>query len=542
MLEEDCYMTAQYFNRQAASIFGLLPEKIAPSGRACSVYAYDENVLAGMRYYIYRQGEFSYILPIRHISLFLFDETYHVGILSIEAYNTDYPNLEDIKKINDYGRRLCLPYLPRDEKRQGYILCADEIGLVYMRNDAAAAQADNEQPDQEQAGDVQIDKAWVTDYRKLIKRWDKQSARDEFYRSPQFIYGLIFGRVRLNQGEINTEQQRTEDELIDPVINDRMYLLSLIKSERLSNMGKRVESIIQAGDDANLLKEQKQLYELAFVDPTEATCQNSHMRAKLLAEAIYNRWSDYGTLYAMTGSAFLCLTTLVNEDPNHIKDSVYRPFLTEYYLMTVLVLAQKLSISDFADSAAKKAQPASKQGLIGNSAVMDIIDLHEKFVSWYNQVYLLEITEQEQGVDLYNMLRRQLGIFAHMQNLREQLSDLYAVANVNQGSRLSGIAASFAVIAVLVDITLNATNFIAPGKELDQTWWGHYVTNDPWNLLIITFLLLWAGLGWRALKQYDLRPKDFFFGWVKNLGRHGWLKAVLAVVAVFVLVQVLLGQ
>ena len=34
MLEEDCYMTAQYFNRQAASIFGLLPEKIAPSGRA----------------------------------------------------------------------------------------------------------------------------------------------------------------------------------------------------------------------------------------------------------------------------------------------------------------------------------------------------------------------------------------------------------------------------------------------------------------------------------------------------------------------------
>ena len=67
-----------------------------------------------------------YLLPIQSVELHVY--RHGVGILFIQMSNNDYPSLQDIKKINDYGRRISMPFIPDTLEKD--MLCADEIGIV----------------------------------------------------------------------------------------------------------------------------------------------------------------------------------------------------------------------------------------------------------------------------------------------------------------------------------------------------------------------------------------------------------------------------
>lgn len=542
MSAKDRYMTGQYFNEEAGKLFHLWPEekdRQDEEGRkdrqdedekdVCEIYSYDADIVPNLTYHIQHLHYLSdaekkdgkhkdnpevstYDLKVHRITLFLFDRHNKAGILSIETYfiPTDEQKeqgpeglLQDIKRINDYGRRVALPYILRDPDEKGDLLCADEIGLMYQGSSD-----------------------WVTDYRRKMQEWSEDRSR-HYFEPPAFILGLLYGRVpdscEAFLSDLEKQESRKNDEKaypkIDLVIDDRMYLTCLINHDRVSKMAKNIGSILGYGkkdrspsdeqnddgqDDIDAL--QKELYAIEYADPTTPTCVNPVMREELLRKSTYVRWSDWGTLYSVTNSAFICMTSNTNDK----RESVYRPFLTEYYLMTVLVLAQKISINVFAERASDNAKGAEERGLLPNSKVNDIITMHETFVSWYNQVYLLEATEQEQGIDLYNLLRTQFGVYTHMNSLRQQMADLYAVANVNQGSRLSGIAASFAILAIVVDIALNICNFLHVG-------YGNIWSIEATSGYTILILLTAAAFGGYALHTYNISVTTlFFYRWREN--------------------------
>ena len=442
----DDYMSMQYFNQQVQNIFYGTSDADTQISERCQIFAYQADALENLRYLIDIGGDAApYELPITGIHLFLFGDPSdhdhkHVAVLTLETYNVSYQSIQHVKRINDYGRRLSLPFIARKKGEpdpDGIIICADELGILIRM----PADSDEDK----------CDKTWVTNFRSQMRNFQAK----EFLNPPAFLLGLLSGNIE--KPAVHQDSRWDEwKSLIQPVADDRMYLLSLIKDNALSAAIQHIDEAIHADASCSRAARelQEEIYALAFADPTSATCQNARMRAKLLEQACYTRWSDCGTLYTVTGNAFLCLTG--NGD---IVDSVYRPFFTEYYLMTVFVLAQKVSIQIFADVAARRAGGAEKQGLIPQDQIVKIIGLHEWFVSWYNQMYLLEVTEQEQGVDIYQLLREQFGIFRHMKSLRGQLDSLYAIANVNQGTRLSHLAAAFAIIAVFVDISLNLCNY-----------------------------------------------------------------------------------
>ena len=65
-----------------------------------------------------------YILDVKSISIKIFNTG--IAVLILECINYHESNLNDIKKINDYGRRVSLPFIPDEYK---YSICADELTL-----------------------------------------------------------------------------------------------------------------------------------------------------------------------------------------------------------------------------------------------------------------------------------------------------------------------------------------------------------------------------------------------------------------------------
>ena len=109
------FMRYQYFNGTARTIF------CGTENGSCTVFEYGK---AGDWNYYMNVGEKDYFLPIDEIELHLYDCS--VGILMMRILNFDYKTIDDIKVINDYIRRVSIPFLP--VTTDGYILCAEKIG------------------------------------------------------------------------------------------------------------------------------------------------------------------------------------------------------------------------------------------------------------------------------------------------------------------------------------------------------------------------------------------------------------------------------
>ena len=280
----DCFMLYQYLSQAARDLFIF--------NNICNLYEYPFESGRFYEYYI-KKGNKKYVLPIASIELHVYD--YGIGILFFEVWNEKY-DIDDIKQINDYGRRVSLPYLAKEK-----LLCADMLGIVID-------------------GEV-IQK---TDFQDLAIKCIDKKLKDPNMALKQagFLEDLLNCNLD-HSGENNI-----------PVIShtdDRMFVCSLIRDTRLSAM-------IEGG-----MKKEELLYSILFIDPEDATCQNADMRKKLLEDAVYPRWSDYGTIYGATAYSLCCITS----DVAFINESVVRPFLVEYSYLVSLVLAQRIGIISF---------------------------------------------------------------------------------------------------------------------------------------------------------------------------------------------------
>ena len=156
--------------------------------------------------------------------------------------------------------------------------------------------------------------------------------------------------------------------------------------------------------------------------------------------------------------------------------------------------------------------------MIPENQVKDLIQLHEEYVAWMNREYLLEVTEQEQGVDIYGLLQEQLGIPMHIERLQTQLQGLFSVANVSEGRQLNqkgtelgkkgmifaGFAVGWAFCAVLVDILLNIPNF-AVSSDNEAIWFAfssYCMSYVPAAVLVLMIVLTVVGYRWAAEKGW----------------------------------------
>ncbi|MCR5347057.1 MAG: hypothetical protein K6E38_04705 [Fretibacterium sp.] len=441
----DAYMVAQYFNAQARKIFtdvGSAEEKNKawdkkPKIPSCLRFFYDESDVTKMSYLI-KNTDITYELKLHSVRLFLF-VPFSIGILAIDAMNDNQAyKLSDIKLINDQGRRIRLPFIPRKNGAvddDGFIMCAENLGVVLREN----------------GQDVE---RWVQDFRADIKNIDPRNSQ-ELFAPASFIYGFLSGQI----GTGNQKRLYSMDG-VTPASDDRMFLVSMIKDENLSDSGKRINILLEKKRATKSL-ERDDIYSVVFADPNDPSCVDPAMQSEILRKVIYRRWSDVGTLYATTNLSCMCLTS-----PSAPLDIVCRPFLTEYTAMVILVLAQRVSIEKFAQEAADVVRGAEQKGTLDDEQITEMMELHERYVTWQNQINLFEITDQEQGVEMYALMRKQMGVEGRVKALAGQLDDMYAIANVDQNTNTNDIVAWFAIIAIFMNLASFVLELTETGKQI----------------------------------------------------------------------------
>lgn len=391
-LHPDDFMLKKYLSSSARSIF--LEEK-----DICQIY---ELPVRDNSVYVINDYE----LPIYSYELHLYH--FGVGILFIHLKNDKYKAMDDIRKINDYGRRISIPILP--DSPDGFILCADKLGIRSKTEE------------------------YITDFRSAVKIWSekKESTEKDVIECLMQPTEFLFQLVGCTKKQIET----TSD--------DRMFTFCLLRDNCLSNEVKNNYS-----EETKSLTEQ--LYQIIYVDPDDVTCQNEEMRKRILQNAVYERWSDYGTLYGVTNYSMVCMTS----ESELINDGVVKPFLIEYKYLVSLVLAQKIGISLFSEQAGYIVQGVDDPHLINKKQVKCLINLQEQYITFKNQLLILEASAQEQGIELYQLLRKQMQIAEEQNILDEQLESLYEVTNVSNGNRIEEVGIKLAVLAIGVDVILN---------------------------------------------------------------------------------------
>ena len=248
------------------------------------------------------------------------------------------------------------------------------------------------------------------------------------------IQELLDGKGEDNGGykvTANEEHSNTNNFYIKPCVDDRMFVCCLVRDDDYSD---KIKKFNKNKGEYNYLsecydREEKgldiDLYKLLYVEK-DASCQSATMRHELLKRSVYDRWIDWGTIHGVTHHSLICLTSAYEG----IINSVINPFLTQYVQIAVLTVVQRAVILLLSDEAAEVANGFAGEDEITQEEIKSIERLQARYVTAQNQLLLSEVTAQEQGVEIYEMLQEQLYIKKNMDDLHSEIGNLRDVADI----------------------------------------------------------------------------------------------------------------
>ncbi len=370
--------------------------------------------------YVIEKGETSWKLKLLSIQLKIHNTG--IGILCFETANEDYCTLTDVKAINEYGRRIFPPYTGE----KGCSRCADRLGIVTE--------------------DAQI--------------CENIATKIPFSKTeciPNFICQLL-----------------PSDVLVQSAIDDRMYISCLINDAAAFSFLKKYQTDEKASNS---------LYELIFAD-LEGTCScpTEDIRATHLERVLYRRWLGQrledgtvcGTLYAVTRHSFFCITASKNPLlPEHSFRAIYTP-------MATMVLAQRATILSLDNMVSHLSYGFEKKNArLTRKQIRTLQQLQRKHIGFLNQHMNIEVTCQEQGIELYEMLQHEMNIPQEAESIGNEIERLSDAANTANDNFLS----------VLATVLASALVFLQPVAEAVFQWIPlYYLTAVVLAVLIIILL------------------------------------------------------
>lgn len=368
---------------------------------------YDKDVVYNI--HVVSGREQLYSLNIRSISLNLYGTG--VGILQFYLENTKYPELDDILRINQFGRRIYSPFIDFEKGIPGTknVELADFISIEGLNGSPAAYHED------------------FTSYHP-----------DSFWKPACFINQLI--------------KDFSEKMIIKPVIDDRMFVMCWYGNNKLSRMiGGNYEKF-KTGDD---------WYRLLFVDGGSATCQNDALKEKLINEHTYQRWQKYGSLYGCTRYS----AVFISENSDYATNVLLRTFRTMYVRMAELSLVQRASILKFSEQVTIISELKEKETA---KLVSSVSDLYRQYIRFINKVYFSEITAQEQAIEIYAMIQDSMKIKGQVKELDEQIEELHSyVSMVEDQGRNTNIE----MLTIISSVIIIPTLIVAFADMHEKKYW-----------------------------------------------------------------------
>lgn len=353
-------------------------------------------------YKIKKKGGKEYSLRVESINL----NFYSTGIGTLSFYllnDLEYQkSLQDILDINQYGRRILPPFIADIDFVKGRSEIAEYIEIEGLNNDNALY-------------------------------WEDF----EGYTSADVWKPACFIRQLIN--DLGTELN------ISPVIDDRMFVACWYGNNALS----REVSEIQPGKE---FWESDEWYKYVFIDQNSPSCQNLEMKKRLLNQTTYKRWQNYGTLYGVSRYSLVALT----DESDFSKKCLAVYLRTIYARMAELILVQRGSMLRFSGEVSRLSRLSETDSV---KLARQISSLYKEYIRFVNQIYFREVTAQEQGIELYDLLHTNLKINDNIKDLNGEIEELHQYFSLiveghrsNQAATLNKLATIFLPATIITGI------------------------------------------------------------------------------------------
>lgn len=407
-----------YFYKQVRDVLLQMNQGSDKEGVKYFTYNFENHCL---RYVVTTSDNKTIDLPIDEISIHLFEPG--VGILIFEIRN-GFNKEDKAYTLSEYltfltnGRRVFPPFInPKAVNENGTFKCGFAGGDSISLGECAE---------------------------RLELKCDKDEIVSENYK---INFKLTEGEGKQIQPYLSTVIRHFLD--IDdefdylkgsywPIIDDRMFChsyFSIPGDPKSSNTIFLKKLKIALDDQAPKQYTDDALkiwYQLLFLDRTGLSCSNRQFMLEQIKESSYNRWTGVGTFYGFTRYS----STMVSVY-NDYTEFLYNHYRTMYYQMTVLAFFYRGALLAFSKKSAeiatliqgdKKANERKKS----TDAQDKLQQLTKDFLLFRNKLWFREVTAQEQGIEMYDLLTRKMRNVELFQDLQSEIRELYAFFDAMQ--------------------------------------------------------------------------------------------------------------
>ena len=419
-------------------------------GSVVKTYTFaQEHVHEKAHYYITKKGR-TYDLLINAIRLKIYNTGVALFIMECENHGkdrsgNDQSSFADIKNINDYGRRITLPFIPKDPANSS---SADKLEMSIPG----------------------LDISIVSDFKGFIESVNTSENPKKLINLNGFC---DYVKKLVNYGghyyfSTNDETDAPKNAFrIRLALDDRMFVACLAINDKVAKKMTAIKKGNKKSDSQNNEDSEeeekpfhelqyayeidedlsKSLYEFIFIDyDGGCSCQSGAMRKELLDKHVYKRWLDYRSVYGFAAQSIVLLF-----------DGKFEPsiisFLTIYEKIACLCIAQRASIIEFQEELSNLSVEIHDKGnRMRISTITHLMDLQERFAAFESQLCFTEISCQEQAIDIYEAMTNFFFIDDEMANIKSQLDVLNEAADTFLDFGFNKVGYIFTIVGAIFGV------------------------------------------------------------------------------------------
>lgn len=382
-------------------------------------------------------GTETYTLEIDEVYLHLYYTG--VGVLSFHLDNRDAAKStpDDILIINQFGRRVFPAFYPIKQKYVGqqaaFSFSFDQSGQenfkpngieVAQKIEVAFGEGTQRQTFPEDWSGLQKQ---MSDYAEAVQKI--RSVGGAAQKLPVFK-PAGFCSPFLSALTDTTDQESRKYNLYS-VLDDRMFVTCWYGSDKMANelgptYGNKLDQKKKGATSSH-----QWWYKYAFVDGNSMTVENPEMQKRLIDEATYSRWAQFGTWYGATDYSFVILTNSLPTLRQFNAEFIVTHLQSIYYRLVELTLVQRACVQRFSDEVTHISRldvPEPNEDTFTNKVTelaADANDLYKRYIRFVNGIYFREVTAQVQGIELYEKLQRQSRLPMLVDSLKDEIHELH---------------------------------------------------------------------------------------------------------------------
>jgi len=327
----------------------------------------------------------TYDLDIKKITL----NSYNTGVavLSFHLENKKYLEYNQILRINEFGRRIFPAFLGENFDKDDVRKCLDA-----PRKKILAEKIELQIGDKTIGGEITYDEK-------------------VHFQLPIFIQDLLPPNFKTK-----IENNNENVFYIRWLLDDRMFVTCWYGNDEFSNLLKENYEY----------KKSEEWYKYVFIDTNSVMCQHDQMMMELIELHTYRRFINWRTFYGVSRYSFVCLTSSLDTLKQNDADFIPIHLRNLYFQMVQLSLVQRASLLRFAEEVSFISTLKNND----KNTPQKIKDLNREYLQFVNKMYFREVTAQEQGIELYDMIQDKMRIDRDIKDLNHEIDELYQYANL----------------------------------------------------------------------------------------------------------------